>query len=261
MGDGMIRDEDQGVPVFRYPIFTRFPELRHGIFTRHGGYSKGAYASLNISYGLGDEYLAVRKNRDVVKRIIGAEQVLYVNQNHGTNILIFRKEDESGTPIASPFSLSGDAMITNIPGRFLAVQVADCQVVFLYDPQKQVVANIHAGWRGTINNIAGLTVGKMKTIFGCLPQNLYAAVGPSLGPCCAEYRNYRQHIPERFWKYKDSSHRFDFWAITADQLVCSGLLKEHISISYMCTECMSELFYSYRAQGTTGRFAAVIGLG
>ena len=186
--------------------------------------------------------------------------IVYVNQNHGTEILVFNKSDPGGAQFADQGLLIGDAMVTDIPQKFLAVQVADCQAVLMFDPEKNIVANVHAGWRGSIKNIIGRTVGVMKETFGCDPADVSAGIGPSLGPCCAEFRNYRKEIPEQFWKYKNRQNHFDFWSISTDQLVSAGIFPHRISRSGLCTKCRTDLFYSYRAEGITGRFAAVIGL-
>jgi YfiH family protein len=130
----------------------------------------------------------------------------------------------------------------------------------LVDPRRKVVANVHVGWRGSINGIIARTLGAMVKRFGCQAHDIVAGIGPSLGPCCAEFVNYKKEIPEKFWSYKDAAHHFDFWAISRDQLVADGVLPENIAISHMCTKCNTELFFSYRAEGTTGRFAAVIGM-
>ncbi len=186
--------------------------------------------------------------------------MVYVNQNHGENILVFTQTDPDNTGVIESETRIADAMITDIPGKFLVVQVADCQSVLIHDPCKRVVANIHAGWRGSVRNIIGRTVDVMKTRFGCDPSDLTAGIGPSLGPCCAEFRNYRREIPEKFWKYKSRTNHFDFWSISTDQLAAEGLLPERIAVSGVCTKCRTDLFFSYRGEGTTGRFAAVIGM-
>ena len=100
----------------------------------------------------------------------------------------------------------------------------------------------------------------MRDEFGVNPQNIIAGIGPSLGPCCGEFQNYRTEIPEKFWGYKDRFVNFDFWALTRDQLTEAGLGEENIEASGICTKCNPHQFFSYRRQNTTGRFAAVIGL-
>ena len=140
----------------------------------------------------------------------------------------------------------------------LLIAVADCQAVLMYDPVKKIAANIHSGWRGSINNIIECTINSMKDRFGSLPADIVAGVGPSLGPCCAEFVNYKKEIPEKYWSFMISENHFDFWAVSNSQLCDSGVLPENIHIGGMCTKCNTDLFFSYRGNNKTGRFAAVI---
>jgi YfiH family protein len=182
------------------------------------------------------------------------------NQVHGTSILVL---DNIPGSSESPFFFAagtGDALVTNIPGVHLIIQTADCQPVMMVDVNKKVVANVHVGWRGNVQNILGLTVKKMAEIYGCRPPDLQVAIGPSLGPCCAEFINYRQEFPSILWPYKDDRHRFDLWKISTDQLQAAGVAKANLHLSKICTKCRTDLFFSYRAQSRTGRFASVIGL-
>jgi hypothetical protein len=87
-----------------------------------------------------------------------------------------------------------------------------------------------------------------------------AGIGPSLGPCCAEFVNYRQEIPSGLWAYRRDTVYFDFWAMTRDQLNAAGVCEDHIETSRLCTRCNSDRFFSYRGEKRTGRFPAVIGL-
>jgi YfiH family protein len=151
-------------------------------------------------------------------------------------------------------------MVTNQSGRFLVVQVADCQPILMYDPRRRVVANVHAGWRGSVANIVGRTLRVMHRRFGCLAGDVRVGIGPSLGPCCAEFIHYQQEIPQPLWAYRRDSAHFDFWAMTRDQLVAAGVPENHIQVSRLCTKCNTDRFFSYRGEKTTGRFPAVIGL-
>jgi hypothetical protein len=157
-------------------------------------------------------------------------------------------------------TLEGDAMVTSIPGIMPVIQVADCQAVVVHDPVRQVVANIHSGWRGSVGNIVGKTVAAMKQTFGCRPADMVAGIGPSLGPCCAEFIHYRTEIPPALWRHRIGERHFDFWSMSLAQLKDSGLAEEHVRIAGVCTRCRTDLFYSYRAEKTTGRFAVAAGL-
>jgi copper oxidase (laccase) domain-containing protein len=89
---------------------------------------------------------------------------------------------------------------------------------------------------------------------------MIAAIGPSLGPCCAEFINYKDEIPRQFWPFRVDAHHFDFWRISRHQLTTAGLAQSNIHSSGICTRCNPHLFFSYRAARQTGRFAALIGL-
>ena len=256
----MIQKEKEGIKHYQFQSLADCSDIWHGVFTRHGGISETPFKSLNVSFNLGDKPSNVVENRFRISQMIGGYPITYAHQNHGTEILVFRKEDETGMPIAVQESMTGDALVSDIPGRFLAVQVADCQSVLLYDPIQRVIANIHSGWRGSIRNITGRTIDIMKTDFGCRPSAVIAGIGPSLGPCCAEFVNYRKEIPESFWKYRNPDNLFDFWSISMNQLTDAGVLPDNISVSRICTKCRTDLFFSYRGEGTTGRFVSIIGI-
>jgi YfiH family protein len=152
-----------------------------------------------------------------------------------------------------------DALLTNEPGIGLLVQHADCQAVMLHDPRQQAVANIHAGWRGSVLDIIAKTIHEMQKQFGTDPADLRAGVSPSLGPCCAEFVNYRQELPPELHPYQGSENHFDFWAVSRDQLQACGVQKENIAVAGICTRC-NENYFSYRRQKQTGRCGSVIGL-
>jgi hypothetical protein len=100
----------------------------------------------------------------------------------------------------------------------LLIQTADCQAVMLFDPDKRVAANIHCGWRGSVADIVGRTVAHGRRI-RLRPGRMVAAIGPSLGPCCAEFVNYKQEIPRHsLWPFRVGWHHFDFWRISRHQL-------------------------------------------
>jgi len=279
----VIVKQNNGVSFLEFRKISSFSGIRHGIFTRDSGTSIGPYRSLNVSFGVGDEDLNVIANRKIISQCIDGKDLVFLNQVHGNRTLVFAKNRDSYTAFDTDSAfdgesseilpksidnfhpeferrLEGDAMITNIPQKFLVMQVADCQSVLIYDPVQEVVANVHSGWRGSVRNIIGHTLQVMVKSFGCRAQDIVAGVGPSLGPCCAEFVNYEKEIPEMYWKYRDPNNHFDFWAISCDQFSEEGVPTENVELSRLCTKCDSKHFFSYRKKGTTGRFAAVIGL-
>jgi len=248
----LISKQKNSLTFFQFPNLAECADIQHGIFTRKGGRSKAPFHGLNVSFSAGDADTAVRQNRFLISQCMGETPLVFVRQVHGTDVARIRDD----TPLSQP----ADAMITDMPGRCLVIQVADCQAVLMYDPVRRVVANVHSGWRGSIHNIIGKTLRVMKAEFGCDPCDVIAGIGPSLGPCCAEFIHFQKEIPEIFWKYKDPADHFDFWAISRDQLVSEGVPGSNIHTSGLCAKCRTDLFFSYRGERTTGRFAALIGL-
>jgi YfiH family protein len=249
-----------GLTCLRFQGLEDFKTVSHAVFTRKGGLSSGAYGSLNSSFGVGDDPERVKDNRRLIQKSLRAGQLVFCRQVHGTDVRIVSASPVDRAPKGWGTRPVADALVTNEPGQFLVIQVADCQPVMVYDPVRKVVANIHSGWRGSIRNVIGRTVQIMTQTFGSEEKDLLAGIGPSLGPCCSEFVNYRSEIPRPFWVYKTKNKHFDFWALSRDQLLTAGLVREHIYSSNLCTRCRTDLFYSYRGEGTTGRFAAVIGL-
>jgi len=244
-----------GIPCLRFPQITGLPGFYHGVFTRHGGVSPPPFDSLNISYAVGDDPACVDENLRRLREAAGTENLCFMDQRHGTGVVVLESRVSQGFSDAPP---EADAMITDIPFAGLLVKQADCQAVILYDPEKAVAANVHCGWRGNVHNIIGTTVETMTERFGCDSDVLMAVVGPSLGPCCAQFVDYRELFPRSFTRFMLREGFFDLWAISCSQLLEAGLRQERISVAGICTRCHPELFYSYRGEGRTGRFGTVV---
>ena len=238
---------------FQSRILSGYDNLFHGMFTRHGGISKRPYDTLNTCYDIGDKPENVRENLSRIKRVIQTEDLRYVRQVHGRNILVLHRDNHRDvkTPVKA------DALITDQPHLALMIKQADCQGVILFDPGKRVISTVHCGWRGNTLNIPGAVVKRMASDFGSKPPDLLAAVGPSLGPCCAEFTTYKRIFPTEFRRFMVEPNHFDLWELTKCQLLKAGLLEENIEIAGICTRCGTDLFFSYRADGVTGRFATV----
>jgi purine-nucleoside/S-methyl-5'-thioadenosine phosphorylase / adenosine deaminase len=253
----MILTRQNGLEFYRFEHFSAFPELVHGIFGRGGGISPPPFDSLNISHGIGDSAANVEANRRCISETLGMPRLIWVSQVHGTRVLLVH-DDHPDTDTSGPWE--ADALATRGVGKLLGIQTADCQAVMMYDPVQRVIVNVHAGWRGSIANILGRTLKRVTESFGCNPADFLVGVGPSLGPCCAEFINYRQEFPEIFWPDRNTKDHFDFWAISRDQLIGAGVLADNILVSGICTRCHTDQFFSFRAANVTGRFSAVIGL-
>ena len=237
------------------------PGLVQSVFTRHGGVSAPPYSSLNVAWNNGDSPDAVGENLMRVKKTLRMEHLVSGLQVHGATINEVDEQTLAGGERHGPVVLAppGDALVTKLRGVGLMIKIADCQAIFLVDPGRGVIANIHSGWRGSVQGLPAKVVQFLHERFGCRPRDLYAAVSPSLGPCCGEFRNYREELPPSFWPFQSSPQYFDFWAISRWQLVEAGLRPERIEVAERCTVCETHDFFSYRGERTTGRMAAVIG--
>lgn len=243
--------------TYTFTNIHRLRNIRHAILTRKGGASYRPFDSLNFSTVAGDSLANVSANFERLKTYSGAPYVVSVKQQHGDEVVIVDEHNLDALNVPEP-ETEGDALITSMPNVILMIKVADCQPVLLVDPTQKVVAAVHSGWRGSVLNIIGKTVQTMHDKFGCDPANIQAGIGPSLGPCCAEFVNYREELPPTFWPYKSGNDHFNFWRISAMQMKNAGIPEANIEISNICTVCNPDLFFSYRRDKRTGRFGACI---
>lgn len=158
------------------------------------------------------------------------------------------------------FAGQGDALVTSIPGVVIGVRTADCVPILLVDPVHRAVAAVHAGWRGTVQNIAGKSVARLAAEFGTAPGSVLAVIGPCIGQCCYEVG------PEVGVQFRDSvspseTPRYvDLALANRRQLMAAGLPDEGIETSGLCTRCNSELESYRRDRDASGRMVAAIGL-
>ncbi len=246
-----------GLVLLQFPHMAGLKGLQHAVTTRDGGVSRPPHHGLNLSRAGSDDPAAVDENRRRLQRAMAPGRLVFLRQVHGSDVLPL-----DALPAGENWPAAGtaDALVTDRPGQLLTILTADCQAVLLFDPRRRVAANIHSGWRGSVANIIGAAVEVMGRDFGSRPGDILAGVGPSLGPCCAEFKNYRREIPAALWRYRTGAHHFDFWALSRDQLLAAGLSVDAVRLARICTRCHPHRFFSYRAGHTTGRCAAVIGL-
>jgi YfiH family protein len=259
------------VELFKFRNLSKHIEIKHFITSRKGGVSAGAYDSLNIGFGTNDFSINVLENRHrmAVETEIPLDSFIMANQVHGTNIeIVTGKYKGMGAFYRDNALKATDAMITNQSEICLFIMNADCVPVLFYDPGKKVIGAAHAGWRGTVNKIAALTIKKMEETFGCNPSDILVGIGPSIGPCCYEvgedvvdhvYKNFGN--TKNFVKQTDKSSKFilDLWYTNEYQLIEAGVKPDSIEVSNICTLCNKDKFFSSRGgEGDTGRFGAGI---
>jgi YfiH family protein len=228
----------------------------HAMLRRRGGHSASPFASLNLSYGVGDRPEAVEANRQRIKQQFKIDLLASAVQVHGDRII---QVDEISTDTEFEHA---DALLTSQAGVGLMIQQADCQAILLHDPVQNVIGAVHSGWQGSTCNIIGKTVAQMEQAYGVNPARLKAVISPSLGPCCGEFIHYERELPRPFHVYQTTVNHFDFWKISQNQLACAGLLKKNIDTAGICTSCNAHFFSYRRAQKrqsrATGRNGSLI---
>ena len=248
-----FKSTSSNLSYFYFPSLFEYDKLFHAVFSRKGGFSAPPFDNLNTSFQSEDNPVNVRKNLRLIQEVTNAENLVFNNQVHGDNVTILRNEDNPDLKTVR----DADAIITDIADIAIMVKQADCQGVILFDSMKSVVGIIHCGWRGNVINILGTVVDLMKHEFDCRESDISAGIGPSLGPCCGEFKTYREIFPAWFTKYMNKENYFDLWEISIKQLIEVGIYREKIEVAGICTRCNTDIFYSHRAEGTTGRFATV----
>lgn len=267
------RNREGDVLYLTYPMLEETGTVVHGFSTRMGGVSQGHLSSMNLGFGRGDEEENVRENFRRIAAAIGfsPENLVLSQQTHTTNVQVVTEEDR-GRGFTRPLGWTDvDGLVTDVPGIVLATFYADCVPLFFVDPVRRTVGLSHSGWRGTVGKIGKVTVDTMVREYGSRPEDILAAVGPSICQECYEVSEdvileFRANYEERFWDslyYQKDNGKFQLNLWRANELVFleSGILPEHISITDICTCCNPELLYSHRAsKGKRGNLAAFLGI-
>lgn len=256
----------------QFKSLSAYPELYHAVTTRKGGASAAPFAGLNLGTQVGDSDEAIQANYASLSRALDVDlqQVITSHQVHGAEIACVNALPPRSVPFPFGHALVGyDGFITATPGIPLMIRVADCVPVILYDPDKKTVGVIHAGWRGTAAGIVKKAAGLMVEKYGCQGSSLLAGIGPSIGPCCYEVgsdvaESFRRALPDcRRVLMLEGEQRYalDLQEANRKELIEAGLAPGHIEMSWLCTACNLDLFFSHRGeQGKTGRFALIAGL-
>ena len=179
---------DGELVYYTFPSLDAIEGVGHAFSTRLGGVSAPPFDSMNLSFTRGDDRKAVTENFRRICAVVGGtlEQTVISAQTHTANVrTITRADCGSGVTYERTYT-DVDGLITDEPQVILCTQYADCVPLLFADPVKRVVATAHSGWRGTVQRIGAVTVEKMCADYGCRREDIRAAIGPSIGPCCFE---------------------------------------------------------------------------
>lgn len=250
---------DGGIVVYRFPLLTAVPFVRHGFSTRLGGVSEGIFESMNLSYTRGDEPSRVRENFERFCRAVGVEAsraVLSAQEHH--TVVYNATAADCGRGVTRERGYTDiDGLLTDEPNVPLITQYADCVPLFFADPVRRVVGTAHAGWRGTAARMGAVMVERMCRDYGSHPEDILAAVGPSIGPCCFEvdepvreaFAEAISWAPDCTTEVGGGKSYIDLWEINRRTLLEAGVKAEHINVTDLCTRCHPDVFWSHRATG------------
>jgi len=260
--------ERAGLPVLTWPVFEPLP-VDAIVTTRRGGVSAGRYATLNLSFAVGDEAANVHENRRRVAAALGTGPAAFVfaHQVHGSGAEVVSAADRGrGTLGAYDAIGPADALVTREPGTVLAILVADCVPIVLYDPAAHVLACVHAGWRGTVARAARAALAAMGSL-GTRPEDVVAGIGPAIAPGSYQVGgDVAAAARDAFGEQAPALLRpdaaggpgrwlFDLPAANRHILRAAGVPDSQIHVVATPTGPGPGLFFSHRAEHPCGRFA------
>lgn len=240
----------------------------HAFTTRSGGVSSGCFSSLNLGENRGDRPEDVMENYNRLCRALGAElsRIVVSRQVHETVIRTVTEADIHTLGRAVPYE--ADGLITEIPELPVFIYTADCIPILMEDTARRAVGAVHAGWRGTVKNIAGKAVEEMARSFGSKPEDIRCAIGPGIGKCCFETD---AEVPaainavlgsrgDSFFDSKpNGKFTVDLKGVNRELLIRAGIPAGNIEVSDECTMCSHEKYWSHRhTGGKRGSQASVI---
>lgn len=273
-GKRVLEQKKKGdIEYLTFPGLTDTGLVNHLFSTRRGGISKGIYSSMNLSYTRGDDKEAVDENYRRIAAVFDSipDRIVCSDQTHTTNIRLVTEADAGKGIIRNKDYTDVDGLITDIPGIILAAFYADCVPLFFVDTENKAIGLSHSGWRGTVHKMGAATLKAMHEAFGTRPENVKAAIGPSICQDCYEvsrdvaeqfeavFENRTQEILKA-GKGKDK-FQLDLWKANEIILLKAGILPENLEVTDVCTCCNSSYLFSHRAShGKRGNMGAFMEL-
>jgi YfiH family protein len=249
----------------------------NGFSTRFGGTSPMPENALNLAGFNDDSAENILENRRRFLKLFPAESGAWTLagcwQVHGSDVrLIEGLSDAKPAADARGDTIYCDAIISNARGVLAGVKTADCVPILIGDPSSDAFAAVHAGWRGTLAEIATKTLGGMTAQYNTKPQDVRVAIGPAAAACCYEVGAdvidaFAGSFPNQdlFTETRSDHACIDLLKANRAQLISAGVDPDKINIAPLCTICRTDLFFSYRREknvsGKVGRLMSVIGRG
>lgn len=257
----------EGVPLLTYPLLEKTEFVTHGFTTRMGGVSEGYCSTMNISTTRGDDPKAIEENQRRLARALGVrvEDFTYTHQTHTTNVAVVREEDRGKR------FMETDGMVTDVQGICLVTFYADCVPLYFVDPVHRAIGLSHSGWRGTVKRMGQVTLERMKEAYGTKPEDVFAAIGPSICQDCYEVsgdviEEFRKNFSEFVWSQlfyekENGKYQLNLWRANQIVLTEAGVEAQKIAVTNLCTHCNPEILFSHRSTGVKrGNLSALLAI-
>lgn len=237
--------------------------VKHCITLRHGGVSEGEYKSLNFRTLGNDSIENVLKNLDIIRKDVHLSEVYKGRQEHTDKVIIINEENKENYLFNKLSQDKVDGYVVKDKNIATLITTADCNPIIIYDTKKNIVANVHAGWKGVINKIYINAINMMKEKFESNIEDIIICIGPSIRKCC--FTSKEVTFKEKFisvFKYSDNyltyeedneTFHIDLIEILKHELKNVGIKENNIHVADICTRCNTEDFYSYRAAVQSGK--------
>lgn len=271
-----------------FPNLTQTGLVEHLFTSRIGGVSEGEYATMNLSFTRGDDPARVLENYKRVAKVLGTdvEHMVLTYQTHTTNIRHTSGADGGKGILREREYRDIDGLTTDEPGVALVCFFADCVPLYFVDPIHRAIGLAHSGWKGTVNGMGRCMAEEMGRRYGSRPEELQAAIGPSICQNCYEigeevavrFRDFFLHMENagsilqeiREWggyPAKDvilpgrepGKYQLDLWLANLMILHGAGIPLQNIAVTDVCTCCNSQYLFSHRAsKGKRGNLSAFL---
>lgn len=272
--DVLKRNREGTLEYLTFPALEETGMVKHLFSTRLGGVSEGIFAEMNLSFTRGDKEEAVQENFRRIAKVMGyeAKDIVCSDQTHTVHVRKVTATDK-GKGVTCPRDYTDvDGLITDEPGIVLATFYADCVPLFLVDTVHRAIGLSHSGWRGTVARMGSCTLAAMKEAYGTKPEDVVAAIGPSICQNCYEVD---EDVAETFGKEfseeassdilvskGNGKYLLDLWKANYYVFTEAGVLPERISVTDICTCCNPEYLFSHRAshgkRGNLGAFMSIL---
>ena len=256
--ENIIHVKDGRVEYLKFRILEKYShKLNHCFALRHGGVSKGLYSSLNFRTAGKDSKQNIIQNLDILCKSIevNPNDVYKAHQYHTDRVEIINNQNKEKYRFHKFCVEDIDGYITNQKNIATLITTADCNPIILYDPIKNVVSNVHSGWKGTVKQIYLKAAMKMHDVFNCSYKDIIVCVGPSIKKCCWLSQDLKlKELFKTIWPYtneyienKENGYfGVDFPYVIKKDLIDLGLVRDNIVLSNICTCCNADSFFSYR---------------